>query len=258
MSGFTSRLLRLLFMAFSGFNILAHAESVTVRYPQGSAHGFLALRTLDGEQIATGEVTQTVVGTRVTSRLVFHFRDGSIDDDSTIFTQRGSFRLIRDHHVQRGPSFPKPIDMSIDGFRGKITSRDADGKVKEEHLDLPLDVSNGLPPNLLLNIPVGTQETKVSYVAPGGKPRLIHLSIKPMGSLTFNVGALRRKATDFKIHVELGGITGVIAPMIGKEPEDYHIWIMAGDPPAFIREEGQLFQGGPIWRIEQISPSFSH
>jgi hypothetical protein len=94
--------------------------------------------------------------------------------------------------------------MWIDGLTGQIISRDGDGKVKEEHLELPLDVANGLPPNLLLNIPASAAETKVSYVAPGDKPRLIHLSIKPVGSLAFSVGGLQRKATDFKIHVELG------------------------------------------------------
>jgi hypothetical protein len=26
--------------------------------------------------------------------------------------------------------------------------------------------------------------------------------------------------------------------------------------PAFIREEGQLYQGGPLWRIQQISAAF--
>jgi hypothetical protein len=44
--------------------------------------------------------------------------------------------------------------------------------------------------------------------------------------------------------------------MIGKQPAHYHIWILEGTAPAFIREEGQLYEGGPIWRIEQISPSF--
>ena len=136
----------------------------------------------------------------------------------------------------------------IDGVTGQITSRAEDGKVRGEHLELPPDVSNGLPPNLLLNLLPSTPETNISYVAPGAKPRLVHLSIKPTGSLVFTVGGMRRKATDFTVHVELGGMTGVIAPMIGKEPADYHIWIMAGNPPAFVREEGQLYQGGPIWR----------
>jgi len=32
------------------------------------------------------------------------------------------------------------------------------------------------------------------------------------------VGAFRRKATDFTLHVELGGVAGIVAPMIGKQP----------------------------------------
>lgn len=254
---FASRLIGRLALVVCGSGVLTHADPIPVHYPQGSTHGFLSLKTLDGKAIATGEVTQTVRGSAVTSRLVFRFVDGSLDEDQTVFTQRGAFRLISDHHIQRGPSFPKPIDVQIDGVTGHITSRAEDGKVTEEHLDLPPDVSNGLPPNLLLNLSPSVPETRVSYIAPGPKPRLVHLSIKPAASLAFRVGGLRRKATNFIIHVELGGITGAIAPIIGKEPADYHIWIMAGDPPAFVREEGPLYQGGPIWRMEQISASFA-
>ncbi len=237
--------------------VLGSAEPIAVRYRQGSSHGFLTLKTLDGRSIATGEVTQTVRGDQVSSRLIFRFRDGSVDDDVTVFTQRRIFRLIRDHHIQHGPSFPKPTDVLIDAATGQITSRTDNGKVKEEHLDLPPDVSNGLPPNLLLNILPGTPETKISYVAPGAKPRLIHISIKPAGNLSFKVGGMRRTATDFVLHVEFGGVTGLVAPMIGKEPSNYHIWILPGTPPAFVREEGQLYEGGPIWRMEQISASFA-
>ncbi len=232
------------------------ADPVPVRHPQGSSHGFLALRTLDGKSIATGDATQIVHGDRVTSRVILRFRDGSIDDDITVFSQRGVFHLISDHHIQRGPSFRKPIDILIDASTGQITSRREDGKVRQDHLDLPPDVSNGLPPNLLMNILPSTPETKLSFVAPTEKPRLIHVSIKPAGEVPFTIGGSKRKAVDFVLHVELGGITGVVAPLIGKQPPDYHIWILPGTSPAFIREEGPLYEGGPIWRIEQISPEF--
>lgn len=66
------------------------ADPVPVRHPQGSSHGFLALRTLDGKSIAIGDATQIVQGDRVTSRVIFRFRDGSIDDDITVFSQRAS------------------------------------------------------------------------------------------------------------------------------------------------------------------------
>jgi len=232
------------------------ADPVPVRHPQGSSHGFLALKTLEGTRIATGDATEIVHGDRVVSRVIFRFRDGSIDDETTVFSQRGVFRLSSDHHIQRGPSFPKSIDVLINASTGQITSRMEDGKVRQDHLDLSPDVSNGLPPNLLLNVLPSTPETKLSFVAPTQKPRLIHVSIKPAGEVPFTIGGTKRKAVDFSLHVELGGIAGVVAPLIGKQPPDYHIWILPGTSPAFIREEGPLYEGGPIWRIEQISPEF--
>lgn len=150
------------------------------------------------------------------------------------------------------------MDVSIDVATGLITSHTEDGKTTQDHLDLPPDVSNGLPPNILMNVLASVPETKISYVAPTSKPRLIHLSIKPVGDLPFTVGGVHRKATDFLVHVELGGLTGVIAPLIGKQPDDYHICILTGQYPAFIREEGQLYEGGPVWRIEQLVPTMSH
>jgi hypothetical protein len=233
-----------------------HAEPIPVRHPQGSAHGFLVLKTVEGVPIATGDVTQMVHGGRVTSRVLFHFRDGSLDDETTVFSQNSVFRLISDHHIQRGPSFPKPIDVLIDAVTGKITTRTGDRKIRQDHLDLPSDVSNGLPPNLLLNFRSSTPETRLSFVTPTAKPRLITVSVKPVGKVPFQIGGSTRQAIDYVLHVELGGLAGVIAPIIGEQPVDYHIWILEGDAPAFIREEGQLYEGGPIWRIEQISPTF--
>jgi hypothetical protein len=244
-------------MMFVVFFLAAHsqAEPVPVRHPQGSAHGFLAVRTLDGKRIATGDAIQTVHGDRVTSHLIFRFRDGSIDDETTTFFQRGTFRLISDHHVQRGPSFPKPMDRTIDALGGEVTTRSENGKVTTEHLDLPDDVANGLPPNLLLNISPSASETKVSFVAPTAKPRLIQLSIKRGVDVPFTIGDTRRKAIDYVVHFEIGGVAGKVAPIVGKQPADLHIWVLADSAPAFIREEGQLYDGGPLWRVEQISPT---
>ena len=256
MQGFAARFAALVPFAVALLGSSLHADPVPVRHPQGSAHGFLALMTLDGKRIATGDMMQVVHGDRVISRLTFHFRDGSLDDDTTIFTQRGVFHLLTDHHIQRGPSFPKPMDMLIDTAANQVTARDADGKTVVEHLDMPADLSNGLPPNLLMNFASSDTDVRLSFVAPLAKPRLIHVSIKPVGMVPFTVGNSRRKAIDYALHVELGGVTGLVAPLIGKEPGDYHIWILPGTSPAFIREEGQLYFGGPVWRIEQISPTF--
>jgi hypothetical protein len=63
--------------------------------------------------------------------------------------------------------------------------------------------------------------------------------------VSFSIEGTRRKAIDYVLYVELGGLTGVIAPLVEKEPADYHIWILHRAHPAFIREEGELYEGGP-------------
>src|SRR6478672_6499246 len=90
------------------------AEPVVVRHVEGLVHGFLSLRSPDGKALANGDLIQNARGGRVTSRLVFHFRDGSLSDETAVFSQRGRFSLISDHLVQKGPAFEQPIDMTID------------------------------------------------------------------------------------------------------------------------------------------------
>ena len=72
----------------------ALAEPVTVRYKEGLLHGFLSVSTLDGNPIGTGDLTQTAHGDRVISHLDLRFKDGSQQEETTVFSQRGSFRLI--------------------------------------------------------------------------------------------------------------------------------------------------------------------
>jgi hypothetical protein len=92
-------------------------------------------------------------------------------------------------------------------------------------------------------------------VAPASKPRLIKAIITPAGETSVTTGTLRRKATDYLIKIDIGGIGKVVAPLVGKAPADTHIWIIPGDAPAFVRQQGQFFAGGPIWTVEQTAPT---
>src|SRR5438067_11612789 len=83
------------------FVVTSAAEPVTVRYAEGVMHGFLELQTLEGKNIAWGEMTQFAQGDRVTTRLVFSFTDRSLYDETTVFTQRGTFLLVSDHLIQK-------------------------------------------------------------------------------------------------------------------------------------------------------------
>jgi len=235
------------------------AEQVAVRHAEGLVHGFLVLRTLEGNTLADGDLIQFAQGDRVTNHLVFRFKDGSVHDETAVFSQRRSFRLLSDHLVQKGPSFEHPMDVSIDASKGLVTVRyTGDGKEKEkvrtDRLKLPPDLANGLVLTLLKNIRPDTPETKVSMVAATPKPLLVKLAITSRGEEPFSIAGSSRKATRYVVKVEIGGIAGLIAPLLGKQVPDTHVWILEGDAPAFVKSEGPLYLGGPIWRIELTSP----
>jgi hypothetical protein len=236
----------------------ALAETIPVRHIEGTVHGFLVLRTKEGHMLAVGDQFQVVRGDQVISRLLFRFKDGSIDDETAVFSQRGNFQLITDHHTQKGPYFPHPMDLTIDVRRGQVTVRSTEKDGKEEvttdHLDLPPDLANGMVLSIMKNIRPDTPETKVSMVVATPKPRLVKLAITPHGEEPFSIAGSPRKAMRYAVKIELGGITGLVAPLIGKEPPDIQVWIIGGESPAFIREEGPLYEGGPICSIQLTSP----
>jgi hypothetical protein len=245
-----------------GFSILAPnpmpAEPIAVRHTEGLIHGFLVLRTLDGNALAEGDLIQVSRGNRVSTRLLFRFKDGSVHDETAVFSQRGSFHLWSYHLIQKGPAFQHPIEVKIDVSSGMVTVTSADDKgiekMTSDHLDLPPDLANGLVTTILKNMPPDIKQAKVSMLAANPKPRLVKLAITPQGEETFTVSGAPRKAMHYVVKVEIGGAAGLIAPIIGKQPADIHVWILGDAVPAFVKMEGPLYYGGPIWRIELASP----
>jgi hypothetical protein len=247
-------------LAFA-FSIGAAAAPIAVRHPEGTLHGFLALATEQGQVLADGDLIEIVRGDRVTTHLTFHFKDGSTDDETTVYTQRGVFRLISDHHIQKGPYFPHPLDMTIDVARGVVVTRSPgkDGKdeVATDRIKMPTDLYNGLITPVIKNVSPDAGETKVSMIVATPKPRLVTLNMMPQAPVTFYRAGFPHKAAVYEIKLELGGIAGVIAPVIGKQPPNIYMSIESGQVPAFLRETGPLFEGGAVLTISLIGPTWA-
>jgi hypothetical protein len=234
------------------------AGQVAVQHTEGLLHGFLVLRTLDGNPLAHGDLTQEAHGNRVTTHLAFRFKDGSVRDEAAVYSQFRTFRLLQYHLVQKGPSFPQSEDVSIDVPAGQVTVHytDDDGKerVKTERMRLPADLANGMLFTLLKNMPAKSQEMKASMIVTTPKPRLVKLAISAQGTDICVIGEDKRKARHYQVRIEIGGISGLVAPLVGKQPPDIHIWILAGRAPAFVKSTGPFYSRGPAWQIELESP----
>jgi hypothetical protein len=237
----------------------ATGQTVKVRHREASSRGFVVLKSEKGATLASGEFSEVSRGDSIKSRLVFYFRDGSVDDETSIYSQRSDFRLISDRHVQRGPSFPDPCEVTIDAQSQQVSIRafsQGNAEVKTEHIEMPPDLANGLLFNLIANLRKDAPRLEVSYLSTSRKPRMVKLAITLEKEEPFTVAGRRLKALKWDVKPELGGLTGIVAPMIGKQPPDLHVWIAEGGVPAIVRVDAALYTGGPIWSIQLASPAW--
>ncbi len=232
------------------------AAPVEVRFLEGVTRGFLVLRSTTGQIVAHGELLQTAHSDRVDSRMTFRFKDGSRYDEKVVFSQQHVFTLLSYHLVQRGPSFPEPMDVSLDRKQGRYHVKTGEkGREKDSSgtIELPPDVYNGMTSMLLKNLTQGRSES-VHYIAFTPTPRLISLDLVPVGEQKLQIGEEEGQATRFAIKPKLGGVMSVVAALLGKTPADYECVIWTKDLPAFVRCDGPLRPKGPVYRIELTAP----
>jgi hypothetical protein len=229
----------------------AAADPVAVKYAEGVTRGFPVLRSLDGERLAQGELTQVPRGGDVVeSRLVFRFRDGSLYDERVVFSQRNVFTVLSYHITQKGPSFPETIEATVERASGRYQVRyRGDEDSPEETLtgdfELPLDVYNGLLSTLMKNLPAGNS-AMVQIVAFTPKPRLVKMLLAPAAEDPMKVNDAAVIATRFLVRPQLG----LFASLLVADIPDVKCWIARGEAPAFLRFEGPLYFMGPVWRID--------
>ena len=174
------------------------AAPVLVRFTEGVTHGFLLVRSLAGGIVGHGEITQTVAeGDLLESQLVFRFKDGSLHDEKVTFSQQRAFTLITYRLVQRGPSFPEQLDVSIDRGSTQYTVHSQRGNqrkedVKSGHFDLPKDVYNGMLIMVAQNLPKGTDAT-VSILAFTPAPQVVPVQLHARGNNPFKSAAAQAR-----------------------------------------------------------------
>ncbi len=234
------------------------AAPVPVRFIEGSLHGFLVLSTPKEVLLASGDLLQVVRDGEIESRLSFQFKDGSVFDETVVFTQRNVFTLQSYHLSLRGPTFPEDTEISLERTSGKYhvktrARKDGREKVQDGTLDLPLDVYNGMVLAVLKNLSSGAGET-VHMVAFTPAPKLIKLEMAPAGEQKVLIGGSERSATHYVLKPILGIWLSLFASLLGRTPPDNHAWIVAAGVPAFVKFEGPLYTNGPVWRIELASP----
>ena len=256
----SSKLLALALIVTAAIVPPVAATPVAVRLAEAGARGFLILRdTGSGKVVAKGELIQVIRGDALESRLTFRFVDESLSDETVVFSQRSVFRLLSYRLVQRGPSFPESLEVSMTRdppvYSARTRSRDGKEASSQGTLDVPADLANGMLGLFLRNLPTGRSES-VQIVAFTPEPRFLDVLLGPATGVPVFTGGVQRSASLFVLKPKLRGIARLVAPLIGKEPPTLRYWVLGGEVPAFLRFEGPMFLNGPVWRVDLTGPEW--
>jgi hypothetical protein len=146
------------------------------------------------------------------------------------------------------------MEISFDRRSGRYRAtvqqtRNDEPKSAEGTLEMPPDLYNGMALVVLKNLPEGASvSARMAVFLP--TPRLIRMELGPESQERVFVGAQARPAVRYLVNLEVGGVAGAIAALVGKDPPDLRYWLVTGPVPAFVRFQGAMFLNGPQWRVE--------
>ena len=218
------------------------AEPVAVRHVEGTLHGFLSLggRRI-GRVVAAGDLNPN--RTRRSRHRAPHLsisRDGSLDDETTIFSQRHTFQLISDHRIQKGPFFPHPIEPTIDDMRSGQVTRPAQARTASRGHDRSSQPAAGPRQrnveHTVRNLPPEAPVTNLSMLVAAPKPRVVKLVITPRGEDPLNHAGFpaKRRASTSSFSLEESPASS--RRLLGKRrPPDVQLWVVGGEVPTVVR-----------------------
>jgi hypothetical protein len=93
--------------------------------------------------------------------------------------------------------------------------------------------------------PAGTTGDKSIHGCGDAQAAAHEVAISPHGEEPFSLLGSRRKGMHFTLKVELGGVAGVVAPLIGREPPKIQVWIIGRDSSSFRERRRATLSGRP-------------
>jgi hypothetical protein len=222
---------------------------------EGSAHGFPALRSIDGELLAQGEFLQRVEGDHLRRTIHYTFGVGhwveetsSLRQDPELVQESWTWQEVRDGIVERR--------FEIDFAAGTAAAeKREDGRVKR--WSARLDLQPGLAfAGSAFSLALGRERERLQrgeHVELQGvgflpKPKAATLEVSYVGLERMTMGDRTVFGEHYLLHPKIPAVLRLFV-----DPPDANLWLTSPQPSAFLRWEGPMAEAGdPIVRVDLL------
>jgi hypothetical protein len=230
--------------------------SVELTELSGSAHGYPALRDLNGRKLADAEFMQWVRDDRLHVRLIYRFKDGRRIEENAVLRQQPE--IIQDEWSWRESKGEQVVREFGVNFASKTATAQKREKNELKRWEEKVEVEPGRTfagfgftiaiQNLRKRL-LEKERIELKAVGFTPKPRLVTVQISHAGVDGMEMSGRRLKGDHFVIHPELPAV----AKLFVSAP-DTQIWLAHPAPPGFLRWEGPIAEpSDPIVRVDLVS-----
>jgi hypothetical protein len=241
---------------FAGLFSIQSAKSIEVTELSGAAHGYPAMRDLNGKILGEAEFLQWAEGNRLRVKLIYRLKNHRRIEENDVFRQRPE--LIQEQYSWRETANGQVVREFKMNFGTMVaTAQKLDnGEVKhwEEKLEIePGKTFAGFGFSLALQN-LRTRLLKGEHVELKGigfkpKPAMLAVEISHAGLEKMEMAGRFVRGDHFVIHPKVP----VIAKLFIKIP-DFQVWLTNPAPAGFLRWEAPIAEpNDPMVRVDLLS-----
>lgn len=226
------------------------AGAVEARYPEPNTTRPLAVRTLDGQPLGEGTLTQWMEGDRLHVTLSYRFADGRRVDEVARFRMEPEIAQERwSWRERQGDQLTRQYRIDFETGRATGLKREGD-KVHRYAEQLKVEPGRTFAgvgfalaaKNLVPDLRAG-QKVELQALAFTPKPRRVQVELSQQGSERIDRDGQSLVADKVVIHPEIG-----IASLVVKVPDNV-LYFVGAEPPQLVAGQGVLQEpGDPVVR----------
>jgi hypothetical protein len=222
----------------------------------GAAHGYPALRDLDGKKLADAEFMQWVQDDRLHVRLIYRFKDGRRIEEKAVLRQQPE--LIQEEWSWRESKGEEVLREFAVNFGAKTATAQKREKNELKHWEEKVEVEPGKTfagfgftvaiQNLRKRL-LAKERIELKAISFTPKPQLVAVQISHAGVDRMEMSGRHVKGDHFVAHPDLPAVVKIFV-----HAPDTQIWLTNPAPPGFLRWEGPLGEpNDPIVRVDLLS-----
>jgi hypothetical protein len=236
--------------------VVESSSAIPLTALSGAAHGYPAMRDLNGKVLAEAEFLQWAEGNRLHVKLIYRFKNQRRIEENDLFRQRPE--VVQEQYAWRETANGQVLREFSVNFGTRIAAAQKREKGELKHWEEKLEIEPGktfagfgfsLALQNLRKRLLNKERIELKGIGFKPKPAMLAVEISHVGVEKMEMAGRIVRGDHFVIHPKVPGIAKVFIRI-----PDFHVWLTNPVPAGFLRWEAPVAEpNDPTVRVDLLS-----